>query len=159
MDIYKLKALLVVLSMYLIATFPSFIIFLVKKDVKDKKSFINLYCICTLIEVLIFSLIYLFSKNIIELLPLANNIKKYSVYTQKIVFSTSILTIINFAYPIYLFKNEKKKKAITLFSLRFLYIPILIFMNFVFSTKIALFTIPVLDLIYSIFLLIDLKYC
>lgn len=158
MDIYKLKAIGIILIVYLVSMLPSFIIFLLKKDIKSKKSFINLYCVCTLIEVLIFSLIYIFSKNIIGLLPLAKNVEKYAIYTQKIVFSASIFTIMNFAYPIYLFKNEKKKKAVTLFSLRFLYIPILVIINFAFSTKIALFTIPVLDLIYSIFLLIQFIY-
>lgn len=115
MDIYKLKAIIIVLFIYLFAMFPSFIIFLVQKNIKDKKSFINLYCFCTLIEVFIFTLIYVFSNNLIGILPLAKNVEKYAIYVQKIVFSSSIFTIINFAYPIYLFKSKKRKKLLNFF--------------------------------------------
>lgn len=159
MDIYKLKALLVVFIIYLIAMLPCFIIFLINKSTKNIKNFIKAYSISTIIEVIIFSLIYVFSKNIVGILPISTNIKNYSIYAQKIVFVASIFTLTNYGIPIYLFRNKKKKKAVILFSLKLIYIPILIIMNFVFSTKIALFTIPVLDLIYSLFLFICFKYC
>ena len=154
MDIYKLKSLGLILLIYLIAMLPSFALFCVKKNNETKK-FINSLCISTIIEIVIFSLIYAFTRNAVSVFPIPKNIENYSIYALKILFIGSIITPIHYGLPIYLFKNEKKKKAVILFSFKLIYIPILIFMNFTFSTKISLFTMPILDIIYSSFLLLN----
>lgn len=160
MDIYKLKSFGLILIIYLLAMLPSFVLFGIKKNTTDIKKFIKVLCICTFIEIIFFSLIYTFPRKIVSVFPVTQNIKNYSIYALKILFIGSIFTPIHYTFPIYLFKQEKKKKAFILFSLKILYIPILIIINFVFSTKFALFAVPILDLIYTIFLLYNLfKYC
>lgn len=156
MDIYKLKSLALIFIIYLIAMLPSFAIFCMKENNKNIKSFINHLCISTFIEIVIFSLVYAFTREAVSIFGIPKNIENYSIYALKILFIGSILTPIHFGFPIYLFKNKKKKKAVILFSLKIIYIPILAIMNFAFSTKIALFTMPVLDLIYSMVLLLNI---
>lgn len=156
MEIYKLKSFAIVLIIYLIAMLPCFTIFCMKKNCSNSRRFIKSLSICTFIEIILFSLIYIFPRAIVSAFPIPQNIENYSIYALKILFIGSIFTPIHYGAPIYLFKNEKKKKAFTLFSLKLLYIPILIFINFIFSTKIALFTMPILDIIYSIFLLLNI---
>lgn len=159
MDLYKLESFALIFIIYLIAMFPTFIIGF-KSQTSDKKDFIKTLSICTFIEIIIFSLIYFFPREIIKFFSVSKNIENYSFYALKILFIASIFTPIHFLLPICLFKKQKKKKAIILFSLKLIYIPILIFMNFAFVTKFALFSMPVLDLIYSIILLITfIKYC
>ena len=153
MDIYKIKSLGLILVIYLIAMLPSFALFCVKKS-KEVKSFIKSLCMDTIIEIVIFSLIYAFTRDAVSVFPVPKNIENYSIYALKILFIGSILTPIHYGLPVHLFKNKKKKKAVMLFSFKLIYIPILFFINFAFSTKIALFTMPVLDLAYSIFLLL-----
>lgn len=153
MDLYKLKSFMLIGILYLIAILPCFIIFNIKKNINSKKTFIKYLCISTLIEIIIFSIIYAFPRNIIKVFSVPQNIENYSVYALKILFIASIFTPIHYAFPITLLKSQKKKKAVILFSLKLIYIPILIFVNFVFSTKLALFSMPILDILYSIFLL------
>lgn len=149
MDIYKIKSFIIILIIYLIALLPSIILFSKESFSNGKKSFIKTLSICTIIEVIIFSIIYAFPRNIICLFQAPKNIENYSFYALKILFIASIITPIHYTLPIYLFKNQKKKKAIILFSLKIIYIPILIFINFAFNTKLTLFTMPILDFIYS----------
>lgn len=153
MDLYKIKSFVLIEILYLIAIFPCIIIFIAKKNIFSKKIFFKYLCISTLIEIAIFSLIYAFPRNIVKVFSVPQNIENYSVYALKILFMASIFTPIHYAFPIFLFKNQKKKKAVVLFSLKFIYIPILIFVNFVFNTKFALFSMPILDIFYSVFLL------
>lgn len=153
MDIYKIKSFIIILIIYLIALLPTIIIFLKNNTCNSKKNFLKTLSICSIIEIIIFSLIYAFPRTILSFFKVPINIENYSFYALKILFVASILTPIHYTFPIYLFKNQKKKKAIILFSLKIIYIPILFFINFVFNTKFALFTMPILDFIYSSILL------
>ncbi len=150
MEIYKLKSFILILIIYFIAMLPSIFIFCRKKSCNSKSLFIQSLSFSTILQVIIFSLIYCFPRKIVHFFGVAQNIENYSIYALKILFMGSVFTPIHYALPIYLFRHEKKKKAFLLFSLKLIYIPILIFMNFIFSTQIALFTMPVLDLIYSL---------
>lgn len=152
MEIYKLKSFILILIIYLIAMLPTIIVITYQRFYNSKKSFIKILCFCSIIQVIIFSLIYMFPRKIIHIFGITQNIENYSLYALKILFIGSVFTPIHYAFPIYLFKQEKKKKAFILFSLKLIYIPILVIMNFIFSTQIALFTMPVLDLIYSFWL-------
>lgn len=152
MEIYKIKSFILILIVYLVSLLPSIILLSSKKACSSKKNFVQILSICTIIEVIVFSLIYAFPRNLIHMLKLPINIENYSIYSLKILFMGSIFTPIHYGLPMYLFRTEKKKKAFILFSLKILYIPILTIINFAFSTQTALFTMPVLDLLYSIFL-------
>lgn len=152
MEIYKIKAFILILIIYYVAMLPTIFIFSSKKSCDSKKDFLQALSFCTIIEVFLFSIIYAFPRNIVHFCGVVQNIENYSIYALKILFMGSVFTPIHYALPKYLFKQEKKKKAFTLFSLKLIYIPILLIMNFVFSTQTALFTMPILDLIYSILL-------
>ncbi len=149
MEIYKLKSFILILIIYLIAILPTIIVITCEKNYSSTKSFIKILCSCTIIQVIMFSLIYMFPRKVVHIFGMAQNIENYSIYALKILFIGSIFTPIHYAFPTYLFKQEKKKKAFMLFSLKLIYIPILVIINFIFSTQIALFTMPILDLIYS----------
>ena len=151
MEIYKLKSFILILVIYIISILPSIFIF-VKKNCTSKKIFLQKLCFCTIIEIIIFSLIYAFPRKIVHIFSIPQNIENYSIYALKILFIASIFTPIHYGFPIFLFKQEKKKKAFTLFSLKIIYIPILIIINCFFSLQTALFTVPILDLIYSFLL-------
>lgn len=155
MDIYKIKSFILIFFIYLIAMLPSFFIF-VKAKKYEKNELIKLLAISTLIEIAIFSLIYIFPRNTIKIFNVSQNIENYSIYALKITFIASIFTPLHYALPIILFKNKKKKKAIMLFSLKILYIPIFVILNLLFPTKIALFSVPILDIFYSIFLILNI---
>lgn len=152
MEIYKLKAFILILIIYLLALLPTIFIFSRKKFCNSKKSFLKALSFCTIIQIVIFSLIYVFPRNLVHLFGVSQNVENYSVYALKILFIGSIFTTIHYAFPIYLFRQEKKKKALILFSLKLIYIPVLVIMNFIFSTQTALFTMPLLDLFYSFLL-------
>ncbi len=158
MDLYKLKSFALIFIIYLVAMLPTFIIEF-KQSASNKQKFIKTLSICTFIEIAIFSLIYFFPREIISFFIVPKNIENYSFYALKILFIASIFTPIHFLLPIYLFKKQKKKKAVILFSLKLIYIPIFAFMNFAFTTKFALFSVPVLDLIYSIILFVTFFKC
>ena len=155
MDLYKIKSLGLVLTIYLIAFLPSYILFIVRKA-ENRRSLINSLCLSSIMEILIFSLLYVYTREAFSIFNAKINIENYAVYAAKILFITSSITPIHYLLPLTLFRNKKKKKAVLLFSLKLFYIPIFIFMNYIFSTQVALFTIPVLDLIYSAFLVLDI---
>lgn len=159
MEIYKLKSFILILIIYLVSMLPTIFIFINKKSCNSKKTFLKTLSFCTLIEVVIFSLIYCFPRKIVHFFRVAQNIENYSIYALKILFIGSIFTPIHYALPIYLFRKEKKKKAFILFSLKLIYIPILFIMNFSFSTQVALFIIPLLDLVYSFLLFYYIIKC
>lgn len=157
MEIYKIKSFILILIIYLIAMLPTIIVVNHKESCSSKKNFIQSISFCTIIQVIIFSVIYAFPRNLVHIFGVAQNIENYSIYALKILFMGSIFTTIHYAFPIYLFRQEKKKKAFMLFSLKLIYIPLLIIANLTFSTQIALFTMPILDLTYS-FLLVFILY-
>lgn len=121
MDIYKIKSLILILIIYVISLLPSIILFSKESFSDGKKSFIRTLSICTIIEVITFSIIYAFPRNIICIFQVPKNIENYSFYALKILFIASILTPIHYGAPIYLFKNKKEKSHNTFFFKNYIY--------------------------------------
>ena len=152
MEKYKIISLLLIFGIYSFSMFPSIFIFSFNSTYKTKDVFLKKLIISILLEIIIFSLIYIFPRNIINFLINKPNIQNYTYYALKILFISSPLSAIHIGIPMFFFKNKKKKKAFALFSLKLVYIPFLFLGKLLFNTKGIYFSVPILDFIYSIFL-------
>lgn len=154
MEKYKIISLLLIFGIYFFSMLPSIVLFSFNSTYKTKDIFLKKLIISILLEIIIFSLIYIFPRNIINFLINKPNIQNYTYYALKILFISSPLSIIHIGIPMFFFKNKKKKKAFALFSLKLIYIPFLFLGKLLFNTKGIYFSVPILDFIYSIFLFI-----
>lgn len=149
---YQYISIIKIFLIYIIALLPTYFMIFNKKTYSNKRNFFKINCFVIFLEIIIFSLIYLFPKEIVSLFTSKANIRNYMMYSLKILFIASSTTVIHYSIPIYLFKcKEKKYISISLFKL--LYIPFIILAFIIFNTKGAFFVIPICDIIYNIFLL------
>ena len=146
--------LLLNIILYIVITLPIRIISLNKKIYENNKKFIL---------ILIISLIYFVSISfVLYSLPLphmffslftkTSGIVNYGIYAFKILFLSSSLYSIKLLIPKYLVLVENKKIAILKIKISKITITILLsFINYlIFNTKGILFTIPIVDLVFSI---------
>jgi len=154
MDNYKIISIVLCVILYIVAMIPSFLLLLGKKTYENKKKYLNRLCLCIILEIIIFSLIYVFNRNIMEIITNKKNIQNYSIYVLKILYIGSVLTPIQIAVPKFaIYGQNKKAKGILLFALKILYIPAIYFGYTMFSMKGALFAVPACDIIYSLILM------
>ncbi len=155
MDNYKIISIVLCVVLYIVAMIPSYLLLLGKKTYEDKKKYLNRLCLAIIFEIIIFSLIYAFNRNIFEVITNKPNIQNYSIYALKILYICSVLTPIQIAVPKFaLYGQNKKAKGYLLFALKILYIPAIIIGYHFWSTKGALFAVPICDLIYSLLLIL-----
>ena len=149
---YQYISISKLLLIYIIAFLPTWLMLVRKNTYLNKKSFVKKNCLFILIEIVIFSLIYLFPKNVASLLSNEINIQNYMIYSLKILFIASSTTVIHYSIPFY-FLSQKRSFGIWLSSLKIIYIPIMFLAYTFFNTKGALFAVPFCDIFYDIFLL------
>ncbi len=155
MDNYKLISIVLCIVLYIVAMIPTYLLLLGKKTYESKKKYLNTLCLCIIFEIIIFSLIYAFNRNIMEIITNKKNIQNYSIYVLKILYICSVLTPIQIAVPKYaIYGQNKKAKGYLLFALKILYIPAIYFGYIMFSMKGALFAVPACDLVYSLLLML-----
>ena len=160
---YQYIAILKVFFIYIIALIPTWIMLFQKKNYSDKKSFLKINYLCIFLEIIIFSLIYLFPKNIISLFSSKTNIQNYMIYSLKILFIASSTTVIHYTIPKYFCEYNKKNEKFSFSSfflliVKLLYIPIMFIGYLIFNTKGALFAVPLCDLLYNIFIISIYKH-
>lgn len=153
MQTYKLISIFNVFVIYLIALIPSFFILLKKTNYSNKKIFEKKIIISISIEIIIFTLIYVFAEKLSKIISSKTNIQNYTYYCMKILLISSSLSITHFAIPLYFKFNNFLKKSIILICFKALYFPIM-FLGFIFfNTKGIYFSVPLCDILYTILLL------
>lgn len=153
---YQYIALLKVFLIYIIFFIPTWISLFINKNFSTKKSFLKANSFCTILEIIIFSILYLFPREIISIFAKESNVQNYMFYSFKILFIASAITTIHYTIPIYMIKNKLKYAKLLPF-LKLLYIPILFLAYIIFNTKGALFAVPICDLIYNLILIFAYK--
>ena len=153
---YQYISILKVFLLYIIALLPTWILLFKKNTYTDKKTFLKKNSILIFIEIIIFSIIYIFPKEIVTFFTLKSNIQNYMMYSLKILFISSSTTVLHYTVPIFL-SLQQKKIEIWLFFSKLAYIPIILIFNFLFNTKGALFAIPLCDILYNLFLFFQYK--
>ena len=112
MDNYKLISIVLCVILYIVAMIPSFLLLLGKKTYENKKKYLNRLCLCIILEIIIFSLIYVFNRNIMEIITNKKNIQNYSIYVLKILYIGSVLTPIQIAVPKFAIYGQNKKNVV-----------------------------------------------
>lgn len=153
---YQYISILKVFLLYMIALLPTWISLFQKKIYMDKKKFIKKNCLLIFFEIIIFSIIYMFPKEIVSIFSSKTNIQNYMMYSFKILFISSSITVLHYTIPIF-FYFQNKKIGIWLWILKFTYIPIIFLLYEIFNTKGALFAIPLCDIVYNLFLILKYK--
>lgn len=153
---YQYIALLKVFFIYIIFLIPTWVSLFINKNFSDKKSFLKTNSVCIILEIIIFSILYIFPREIISVFAKESNVQNYMFYSFKILFIASYTTTIHYTIPIYMIKNKLKyAKMLPFFKL--LYIPIMFLAYILFNTKGALFAVPICDLIYNLILICAYK--
>lgn len=153
---YQYISIFKVILLYIISLLPTWIILFQKSTYIDKKTFLKRNCMLIFIEIIIFSIIYIFPNEIAKLFSSKTNIQNYMMYSLKILFIASSLSVIHFSIPLS-FIFEHKKTGIFLWILKLSYIPVMLVSYTIFNTKGALFAVPLCDILYSIFLIYTYK--
>lgn len=148
MNNVQIKALFLNLIVYIIMVSPIVIISLNKKNYSTKKNFLSTLIYCTIIEILLSVILYLFSENIFSIFTSTKGIVNFSVYASKILFISSSLFALKIIIPAYL----KQEKKITILVLSKIVINIIscIILYLLFNTKGFLFAFPICDFIFYI---------
>ena len=153
MELYKINSLINIFIIYFIACIPSFFILFRKKTYENKKTFIKKISLSVFIEITIFIVFHFSANTIISFFSSKTNIQNYTLYCSKILFIASSISVIHFAIPLYFYFNKNIKKGIKLFFIKILYLPIMFLAYLLFNTKGIYFSIPLCDILYTIFLL------
>lgn len=144
--------LLLNLILYIIITLPIRLLSFYKKIYKNPKKFILILIISIIYFASISILLYKFPYSYFELFTNINGIINYGVYAFKILFLSSSFYSIKLLIPKYLSLIHNKK--IVILKLQISKITILILLSIInyllFNTKGILFTIPLVDFIYSL---------
>ena len=151
MNTTQIQGIFLNLIIYLIMIFPLIIISLNKKIYISKQQFFTTIIYCTLLEISLSLILYIFPKDIFSTFTKTTGIINFAIYSSKILFISSSLFALKILIPAYLYNQNKKKKlailvlskiAITIISIIILYIK--------FNTKGILFSIPICDFIFYI---------
>lgn len=152
-----IKALFLNFIIYLIMLIPLILISLNKKIYSTKKDFFSSLIYCTILEIVLSAILYIFSNNIFSIFTNTTGIVNFAVYSSKILFISSSLYALKILIPTYLYNQNKKKKlaififsktAITIFTVTLFYI--------IFNTKGALFAFPICDFIFYIIYILEI---
>ena len=149
---YQILALSKVFLLYIVALLPTWIVLLKKNIYENKKIFLKITLLLTLLEIIIFSIIYFFPSIIIPFFSSKTNIQNYMMYSFKILFIASITTVFQYLVLLYFFKKNIKL-SLLLFLTKIFYIPIIIIAYIIFNTKGALFSVPLCDVLYTLLLI------
>lgn len=150
MDRIHIIGLFLNFIIYLLMLIPIFFILVNKSLYENKKKFFSFLCICTLIEIFLSCILYIFSRNIFSIFSKTTGIINYAVYASKILFISSSLYGIKFLIPSYIWKAENKKTAILVLSKIAVNI-LFIFLGYIlFNNRGILYSFPICDLIYCI---------
>lgn len=151
MNNVQIQGLFLNLIIYIIMVFPLIIICLNKKFFSSKKTFYNVLICCTIFEVLISAIFYIFPSEIFSLFTNTKGVINYAVYSSKILFISSSLYSLKFLIPTYLY-IQKNTKKITILVLTKIAITIVcsILFYIIFNTKGILFAFPICDFIFYI---------
>ena len=150
---YQYISILKVFIIYIIALIPVFISLFDKTIYLNQKNFIKKNCLLIVIEIAVFSIIYLFSNSIVTLFSTKTNIQNYMIYSLKILFIASSTTVLHYTIPLYMFLKHKKT-GIFLWILKLSYIPVILISYSIFNIKGAFFAIPFCDILYNIILIV-----
>lgn len=157
MNTTQIQGIFLNLIIYLIMIFPLIIISLNKKIYISKKQFFTTIIYCTLLEISLSLILYIFPKDIFSTFTKTTGIINFAIYSSKILFISSSLFALKILIPAYLYNQNKKKKlailvlskiAITIISIIILYIK--------FNTKGILFSIPICDFIFYIIYILNI---
>ena len=153
---YQYISILKIFLLYIVALLPTWIILLQKNTYIDKKTFIKRNSLLIFLEIIIFSVIYIFPKEIVMLFSSKTNVQNYMMYSLKILFIASSLSVVHYSIPLY-FIFKYQKAGIFLWIFKLLFIPVILISYFTFNTKGALFAVPLCDILYSLFLILKIK--
>lgn len=157
MNTTQIQGIFLNLIIYLIMIFPLIIISLNKKIYISKKQFFTTIIYCTLLEISLSLILYIFPKDIFSTFTKTTGIINFAIYSSKILFISSSLFALKILIPAYLYNQNKKKKlailvlskiAITIISIIILYIK--------FNTKGILFSIPICDFMFYIIYILNI---
>ena len=157
MNTTQIQCIFLNLIIYLIMIFPLIIISLNKKIYISKQQFFTTIIYCTLLEISLSLILYIFPKDIFSTFTKTTGIINFAIYSSKILFISSSLFALKILIPAYLYNQNKKKKlailvlskiAITIISIIILYIK--------FNTKGILFSIPICDFIFYIIYILNI---
>ncbi len=157
MNTTQIQGIFLNLIIYLIMIFPLIIISLNKKIYISKQQFFTTIIYCTLLEISLSLILYIFPKDIFSTFTKTTGIINFAIYSSKILFISSSLFALKILIPAYLYNQNKKKKlailvlskiAITIISIIILYIK--------FNTKGILFSIPICDFIFYIIYILNI---
>lgn len=150
MNEIQIKALFFNFIVYILMISPIIIVSLNKKNSSTKNKFLGTLIYCTIIEIILSSILYLFPEKVFSIFTNTTGIINFAVYASKILFISSSLFSIQIIVPAYL-KNSKNKK-ITILVLSKIVITIIscITFYFLFSTKGFLFSFPICDFLFYI---------
>ena len=142
------------LIVYLVFSFPIFI--LIKNiGVNTKRKTTYTIVASTIAEIFCFTILYMFPEEIFQCFPVREGVKNTSRFISRIIFICSSLNSFALIIPIFLFKKGHKKRIITLVLTKM----ITLVLSFsillkVFSIETALFSVPCIDLLFDIILII-----
>ena len=153
---YQYISIFKIFLLYIIAFIPTWIVLFQKNTYTNKKTFVKRNCLLIFIEIIIFSIIYIFPKEIVVLFSSKTNIQNYMMYSFKILLMASSTTVLHYSIPLF-FNFEHKKTGIFLWILKLSYIPVMLISYCIFDTKGALFAVPICDILYNIFLMHEIK--
>ena len=151
MDKIQIYGLIINLIIYFLITLPIEILSFINKIYKNQKKFILVLYLSIIYSVITSVLLYSFPYKIFSIFTSTKGIINYGVYAFKILFISSSLYSIKILIPKYISCNFKTKK-IAIFKISKIALTILfsIISCLLFNTKGILFTIPIIDFIYSI---------
>lgn len=153
---YQYISIFKIFLLYIISFIPTWIGIFQKSTYTNKNEFLKRNCLLIFFEIVIFSIIYFFSKEIVVLFSSQTNIQNYMIYSLKILFIASVTTVIHYSIPLY-FIFEHKKTGMFLWLFKLAYIPVMLISYYFFDTKGALFSIPLCDILYNTFLIYNYK--
>ena len=148
MNEVQIKALFFNLIIYIVMISPIIIISTNSRFFASKKKFISTLIYCTLLEIALSFILFLFPEKIFSLFTNTKGIINFSVYASKILFISSSLFALKILIPAYL--NHTKKITILVLSKIVITIISCIIGYILFSTKGLLFAFPICDFIFYI---------
>lgn len=153
MNSAKFGGIILNLIIYIIMIFPIILVLFKKSIYKNKKTLLTNLIFITILEVGLSIILYLFSKYVFSIFANTSGIINYAIFASKIIFISSSLYGIKFLIPAFLYKFDKKTTILFLSKIVVNLIFIFIAYN-LFSTKGALYSLPICDFIYYIIYII-----
>lgn len=157
MNPIQIQAIFLNLIVYIIMIFPIIIVCLNKKIFATKKTFFYSLICCTILEIFLSAILYIFSNEIFSIFTNTKGIINFSVYSSKILFISSSLYSLKILIPSYLY-NKKKQKKLAILVLSKIAITTICIITFyiIFNTKGFLFAFPICDFIFYIIYLLNI---